>query len=288
MRGGRCGWVGAAVAPGRPGRPTPARRDMAKRLLGESRSLCTRPERHGWGGVELGRARAGGNGFRPAQVVRPFRAAPRRPSSEKTPPSRLTQRSPPPILPLALFGGVPSGPVQALGRLPPSSASLPPRYRFNQAPDFDSYVDRDSSEARLRNFCLLEGSLRRLGIPFGAKDASSIFSEKPGGAQRLLYQIKMVIDKLGTQQTVIGHDRGGVKPLCNMPLRMSKPTCVVLAWPSTSCVLGDLAPTHAPSPPSPRARAQVRPRKGGHLREEHAGLPEVAAGGRHGARTREV
>ena len=95
---------------------------------------------------------------------------------------------------------------------------------FNQQPDFASFTDGNSVDAKLRNFCLLEPTVRGLGIPFNSKLALSIMAKEKGHSAKLVYQLKMAILKLTTRapistRAVKGTDH--VVPLCNMPLLAS-------------------------------------------------------------------
>ena len=98
---------------------------------------------------------------------------------------------------------------------------------FNQQPDFAQFNDAWSVDAKLRNFCLLEPTIRGLGIRFDSKLALSIIGKEKGHAAKLVYQLKMAILKLGTRAAISTRATKGadhVVPLCNMPMRPAKPT----------------------------------------------------------------
>ena len=71
-----------------------------------------------------------------------------------------------------------------------------------------------SAKARLRNFCLLEPTIRGLGVRFDSKDALAIMARERGVAARLLYQIKMAIDNLSKRAPISTRavKAGGVVP----------------------------------------------------------------------------
>lgn len=55
---------------------------------------------------------------------------------------------------------------------------------------------RPNKESRIRNFQQVEAVLRQLKIKFDAKLINQIMNEERGAALRLLFQIKLAIEKL--------------------------------------------------------------------------------------------
>ena len=73
--------------------------------------------------------------------------------------------------------------------------------KYNQQPGFpEEFRDTDNAEDKIGNFDALQNSLKTLGIRFAANDADDIMNCKRGAVLRLLYQIKMVIDKIALTQ----------------------------------------------------------------------------------------
>jgi CH-like domain in sperm protein len=67
---------------------------------------------------------------------------------------------------------------------------------FNQQEDFDKFLTKGNPDAKINNFCLLEVSMKRLGISFNSKIAFDIMNGNVGVIRTLLYEIKTVIDRI--------------------------------------------------------------------------------------------
>eukprot|EP00752_Nemacystus_decipiens_P002219 g2107.t3 len=96
----------------------------------------------------------------------------------------------------------------------------------NQQRNFHLFQEMETSEAKVNNFILLEPSLRLLGVPFDAQVAYNVMQRKPGMASRLLYQVKMVLDRLTKFSVPVSmrpNINPGVKPLPNLPHRAARP-----------------------------------------------------------------
>lgn len=96
-------------------------------------------------------------------------------------------------------------------------------YKFNQQDDFAEFDPRDREHAMIGNFSRAERTLRRLRVKFSAREAAAMLRSQPGAAQRVLYRVKLVLDKL--ESLPVGRPReGGVRVVCNMPNRRPKPS----------------------------------------------------------------
>ncbi|CAM9093241.1 unnamed protein product, partial [Laminaria digitata] len=97
----------------------------------------------------------------------------------------------------------------------------------NHQHDFNLFQDSSTAEARATNFILLEPPLRLLDVPFDVQVAYNIMNGKPGVAGKLLYQVKMVLDRLTKFSVPVSMrptiSPTGVKPLPNLPQRTTKP-----------------------------------------------------------------
>ena len=95
----------------------------------------------------------------------------------------------------------------------------------NQQPDFALFRNGQAVETIVRNFCLLEPTFRRLKIDFNAQTALDVIGAKKGAVDTLLYQVKMVVDRLGKFAEPVSDQMEattGVRPLPNMPARPTK------------------------------------------------------------------
>jgi len=73
--------------------------------------------------------------------------------------------------------------------------------RYKQQLDFPGrFRDTDLIDDQIANFAELQPSLKNLGIKFAPHDAEAIMSKRRGSALRLLYQIKMVLDRVAMTQ----------------------------------------------------------------------------------------
>mgnify|MGYP000126431260 FL=1 len=97
-------------------------------------------------------------------------------------------------------------------------------HRFNQQKNFRDFVNTPSADSKVRNFVLLEPTLRRLGIPISPRTAFDVMSAKKGAAMNLLYKLKVVIDKLRGLPRVGQRVVGGVEPLTNLSEKVSRPS----------------------------------------------------------------
>lgn len=68
--------------------------------------------------------------------------------------------------------------------------------RYNQQEDFNLFDRKDTPECRIRNFCLLEPTLRRLEVPFNFKLAYDIMDGKFGIMRALLSELRAVLDRV--------------------------------------------------------------------------------------------
>ena len=96
---------------------------------------------------------------------------------------------------------------------------------YNQINDFELYVNKSASSAKITNFCRLEPVFRSLGIKFDSKIAFEIIKEYPRTALNLVSKLKNVLDKISSNAaSVIGRPRqDGIRRLANMPLRLNRP-----------------------------------------------------------------
>ena len=97
-------------------------------------------------------------------------------------------------------------------------------HRFNQQKSFPMFVNTQSADSKVRNFVLLEPTLRRLGIPLSPRAAFDIMSGKKGAALKVLFGVKIVIDKLKSLPRVGQRMVDGVEPLPIMSEKASRPS----------------------------------------------------------------
>lgn len=69
-------------------------------------------------------------------------------------------------------------------------------YKFNQQPDFEEFSTKNATSHYVMNFERLESTLRALKIQFNSKIVEQVMRGERGLALRLLYQIKMVLEKV--------------------------------------------------------------------------------------------
>jgi len=65
---------------------------------------------------------------------------------------------------------------------------------FNQQDDFDKFLTKGNPDAKINNFCLLEITMKRLGVTFNSKVAYDIMQGNIGVILKLLYEIKTSVE----------------------------------------------------------------------------------------------
>lgn len=69
-------------------------------------------------------------------------------------------------------------------------------HAYNQQQHFEKFIDKDTPDAKIRNFCLLEPTMRQVGVHFNSKVAFDVMNLKPGAMKTLLYELKTVLDNV--------------------------------------------------------------------------------------------
>ena len=99
--------------------------------------------------------------------------------------------------------------------------------RYNQLDpaSANKLKDKRDSDAHVSNYCAIEPTMRALKIKFDAQVASALMGAKPGAASRVLYQLKMALDRIEnfTAPVSVFAEKDGRKPLCSLPTRGPKP-----------------------------------------------------------------
>ena len=68
--------------------------------------------------------------------------------------------------------------------------------RYNQQPDFNKFLDKGNPDAKINNFCLLENTMRKIGIQFNSKTAIDIMAGKKGVMKNLLYELRTILERI--------------------------------------------------------------------------------------------
>jgi len=69
-------------------------------------------------------------------------------------------------------------------------------YKFNQQENFAEFSTKDNISTKVKNFEKLEPTLRNLNIKFDSQQVDKIMKQERGFALRLLYQLKMILEKV--------------------------------------------------------------------------------------------
>ncbi|KAJ1415965.1 hypothetical protein B484DRAFT_317600, partial [Ochromonadaceae sp. CCMP2298] len=62
--------------------------------------------------------------------------------------------------------------------------------RYNQQLNFAQFSSKQTSAAKLANFCLLEPTMHRIGVHFNSRLATSLMAGKERDTKNLLYEMK--------------------------------------------------------------------------------------------------
>ncbi|KAJ1460656.1 hypothetical protein M885DRAFT_508756 [Pelagophyceae sp. CCMP2097] len=98
-------------------------------------------------------------------------------------------------------------------------------HRYNQLPAYRELRRRDTSDAKICNFCLLEPALTKLGVAFDVNMAHRVMLAQPGAGALVLYQLKVALDKLQKTSAPVSlrARKDGVRPLVNLAAKAPKP-----------------------------------------------------------------
>lgn len=69
-------------------------------------------------------------------------------------------------------------------------------HKYNQQSGFDKFTDAYHPDAKIVNFCLLEPTMRQIGVFFSSKVAFEIMNGKKGVMKTLLYETKIALDSI--------------------------------------------------------------------------------------------
>lgn len=69
-------------------------------------------------------------------------------------------------------------------------------YKFNQQDNFGEFSTKDNITSKVKNFEKLEPTLRNLNIKFDSQSVDKIMKKERGYALRMLYQLKMILEKV--------------------------------------------------------------------------------------------
>lgn len=99
-------------------------------------------------------------------------------------------------------------------------------HKHNQQPNLEHFNKRDTPDAKINNFCLIEPTIKRLNIRFDSKVAYAIMQGDRQVISKLVYQLKMSMDRLEKFSAPVSireakMAEGGIKPLPNVPVRPS-------------------------------------------------------------------
>eukprot|EP01038_Epipyxis_sp_PR26KG_P014000 gene14000-18777_t len=73
--------------------------------------------------------------------------------------------------------------------------------QFNQV-EITNFSSKPTAEAKIKNFCMLEPAMKRLGVNFSSKLASDIMIKREGAAKNLLYETKIALEKVARNSRV--------------------------------------------------------------------------------------
>ena len=69
-------------------------------------------------------------------------------------------------------------------------------YRYNQQDDFGQFQTKFTPDARIKNYCLLEPTVRRLGLDFNFKLAFDIMNGTHGVTRALLAELRPLLERI--------------------------------------------------------------------------------------------
>eukprot|EP01041_Mallomonas_annulata_P008514 gene8514-17555_t len=81
-------------------------------------------------------------------------------------------------------------------------------HHHNQVSDFSSFSDKNTPDATISNFCLLEPTMRHLGVCFNASIAAAVINGKKGVMKTMMYELRTVLESV-KKRTVTSNGHGG-------------------------------------------------------------------------------
>eukprot|EP00742_Colponemidia_sp_Colp-10_P006325 GILJ01006779.1.p1 GENE.GILJ01006779.1~~GILJ01006779.1.p1 ORF type:complete len:1812 (+),score=440.28 GILJ01006779.1:171-5606(+) len=90
-------------------------------------------------------------------------------------------------------------------------------YKFSQQPDFPEFINRHDTQAKVHNFSLLYPTMKNLGLKFASNQAHEIMRQERGASLRLLYQVKMALEKISSVPSGITPRGGDLGKSSHMP-----------------------------------------------------------------------
>ena len=69
-------------------------------------------------------------------------------------------------------------------------------YRYNQQDNFSEFETKFTPDARIKNYCLLEPTIRRLGLNFNFQLAFSIMNGEHGVTRALLAELRPILERI--------------------------------------------------------------------------------------------
>lgn len=99
-------------------------------------------------------------------------------------------------------------------------------HKYNQQLDFDKFVARNHPDSKIKNFCLVEPTMRNVGVNFGSKIAADIMAGREGAIKTLLYELKTALDGIdrNSRQTTNPNLRGTKNDKILFAINPSKPS----------------------------------------------------------------
>ena len=99
-------------------------------------------------------------------------------------------------------------------------------YKYNQQLDFEKFIARNHPDSKIKNFCLIEPTMRNVGVNFGSKIAADIMAGREGAIKTLLYELKTALDSIdrNSRQTTNPNLRGTRNDKILFSINPSKPS----------------------------------------------------------------
>ena len=138
----------------------------------------------------------------------------------------------------------------------------------------EALQDKESPNAKISNFGMVQQALLDLGVKFDSQIANSIMTEKKGVATNLCYQLRLGLQNAkGAGKPVTR--RGVAEPvLMGSTIKVAQPPTAQPAAPTTSAGLPFPSPNHHPPARQPACH-KGRPAHPAHPRQPCSCVPRV-------------
>jgi len=100
-------------------------------------------------------------------------------------------------------------------------------HKYNQQSNFEEFLNTGAADAKIKNFCLLEPTMRQIGVHYNSRIAQDIMNAKPSVMKTLLYEIRTTLDIITKRSAAVMNHNPRVETEEIDPEKPKKILCVI-------------------------------------------------------------